>query len=75
MIKVSIVIPVKNSADLLEKCLASIRSLDYPMDALEVVVDGGSNDGSVKVVERFGCRVVFEDEGVISYARDVSDFS
>ncbi|MEM2587711.1 MAG: glycosyltransferase [Candidatus Bathyarchaeia archaeon] len=72
MVKVSIIIPVKNSAGMLEKCLASIRRLDFPMDALEIiVVDGGSTDGSVEVAKRFGCKVVFEDKGIISYARDI----
>jgi glycosyltransferase involved in cell wall biosynthesis len=71
MVKVSIVIPVKNCSGMLEKCLESIRNMDFPVDAYEVVVvDGGSVDGSVEVAEKYGCRVVFEDGGVISYARD-----
>lgn len=72
MVKVSIVIPVKNNANLLEKCLTSIQRLDFPKDELEVIiVDGGSTDGSVEVAIRFGCKVIFEDKGVISYARDL----
>ncbi|MBO3810225.1 MAG: glycosyltransferase [Candidatus Brockarchaeota archaeon] len=71
-VKVSIIIPVKNNVDLLEKCLASIRSLDFPTNILDVVVvDGGSNDGSVEVAEKFGCRVIIEDKSIISYARDL----
>ncbi|MCS7138835.1 MAG: glycosyltransferase [Crenarchaeota archaeon] len=71
-VKVSIVIPVKNNAKLLERCLASIRDLDFPKDVLEVViVDGGSTDGSVEVARRFGCKVVVEDKGLIGYARDI----
>jgi len=73
MVKVSMIIPVKNSAGMLKKCLTSIRSLDFPMDALEIIiVDGGSTDGSIEVAEKFGCKVVFEDKSVIRYATDFS---
>lgn len=72
MVKVSIVIPVKNCAEMLERCLRSIRNMDFPLDAYEVVVvDGGSVDGSVEIAKKYGCKVVFEDKGTISYARDI----
>jgi GT2 family glycosyltransferase len=68
---VSIVIPTKNEGSVLEKCLNSIRNLDYPEDEIEVIiVDGHSTDETVGIAERYGCRVVYEDRGTISYARD-----
>ena len=43
--KVSIIIPTKNNGDILEKCLASIKNLDYPKDKYEVIiVDGHSRE-------------------------------
>ena len=36
--KVSIIIPTKNNGDILEKCLASIKNLDYPKDKYEVII-------------------------------------
>jgi len=70
--KVSIIIPTKNNADILEKCLESIRNLDYPRDEVEViVVDGHSTDGTVEIAERYGCRVVYEDVGTIGGARNI----
>jgi glycosyltransferase involved in cell wall biosynthesis len=43
--KVSIIIPTKNNGDILEKCLASIKKLDYPKDKYEVIiVDGHSRE-------------------------------
>jgi succinoglycan biosynthesis protein ExoA len=57
--RVSIVIPVKNEAAILGRCLAAIASLDYPPDRVEVVIaDGCSVDGSRAVAERFGVQLV-----------------
>jgi len=50
---VSIVIPMFNEIDNIERCIDSISSQDYPQEFIEiVVVDGGSTDGSrERVVE------------------------
>ncbi len=49
---VSIVIPMYNEVDAIERCIESIRQQDYPQDRLEIiVVDGQSNDGSREKVE------------------------
>lgn len=70
MIEVSIVIPTKNNADILERCLKSIVRLDYPPEKREVIiVDGHSTDATVEIGRRYGCRVVLEDGGTIGYAR------
>jgi len=72
MLKVSIIIPTKNNGDILDKCLASIQNLDYPKDKYEVIiVDGHSTDNTVEIVKKYGCKVVYEDRGRISYARDI----
>lgn len=43
--KVSIVIPVRNRPDDLDRCLTSLEKIDYPAEMLEViVVDDGSDD-------------------------------
>ena len=50
---VSLLIPMRNEAGYIEKCLASIFAQDYPDDRLEVLVlDGQSTDGSWQIVER-----------------------
>ena len=57
--RVSIVIPVRNEEAVLGRCLAAIKSLDYPADRVEVVIaDGRSVDGSRAVAERFGVQLV-----------------
>jgi hypothetical protein len=58
-IRVSFVIPVRNDALRLSRCLATIVANDYPADAVEIVVaDNGSTDESVDVARRAGARVL-----------------
>jgi GT2 family glycosyltransferase len=55
---VSFVVPVRNDAARLAKCLRSIRDNDCPPSQVEiVVVDNGSTDGSPQVARRFGARL------------------
>jgi mycofactocin glycosyltransferase len=56
---VSIVIPVKDRAEELQRCLASIARIDYPQELLQViVVDDGSSDLSPTVARQCGALVV-----------------
>jgi len=57
--EVSIVIPVKDRAGELRRCLTSLSNLDYPQDKLQViVVDDGSSDESPRVAHQFGAMLV-----------------
>lgn len=48
---VSVVIPARNEADHIERCVRSVLESEYPADRLEViVVDGMSEDGTADVV-------------------------
>jgi glycosyltransferase involved in cell wall biosynthesis len=49
--KLSILTPSYNQAEFLERCLASVREQGHA-DVEHVVVDGGSTDGSVELLER-----------------------
>lgn len=57
MTSVSVVIPVRNDADLLERCLLALERQTRRPDEV-VVVDNGSRDGSAAVAARHGARVV-----------------
>jgi len=50
--RVSVIIPCRNEAKWIEKCLESVVANDFPKDRLEVlVVDGMSDDGTRAIVE------------------------
>ena len=54
---VSVVIPVRNEGRAIAGCLDAVLGQDYPAQQLEVlVVDGGSHDDTVAVVERYIAR-------------------
>ena len=55
-VKVSVIVPVKNEAANLGRCLASVRWADEV-----VVVDSGSTDGTREIAEQCGARVVTFD--------------
>jgi cellulose synthase/poly-beta-1,6-N-acetylglucosamine synthase-like glycosyltransferase len=57
--KVSIIIATLNNERTLNECLKAIFELNYPKDALEViVVDGCSKDATVKIAQKYPVKVV-----------------
>ncbi len=51
---VTVIVPTYQRASTLERTLKGLRGVDYPADALEIiVVDDGSTDSTRTVVERF----------------------
>jgi glycosyltransferase involved in cell wall biosynthesis len=69
--QLSIVIPVKNDQQGLERCLRSISSASSPPPYEVIVVDNGSTDNSVAVAESFGARVLEAPEGSVSALRNL----
>ncbi len=52
---VSILIPVRNVANYIEKCLDAILNQDYPKDKYEILVlDNKSDDGTIDIVSKYG---------------------
>ncbi len=50
---VSIVMPIRNEADFIEKAIGSVLGNDYPANSMEVIVaDGCSDDGTQAIVEK-----------------------
>jgi GT2 family glycosyltransferase len=50
---VSILLPVLNEEAHLERCLNSLLAQDYPAIEEILVIDGGSTDGTVEIIDRF----------------------
>jgi glycosyltransferase involved in cell wall biosynthesis len=59
LLTVSVVIPVKDDAAPLARCLRDLAAQTRPPDEI-VVVDNGSTDDSADVARRFGARVIAE---------------
>lgn len=56
---ISVIIPVRNGADSIRSCLASLLATSYPEDRREIiVVDNGSTDGTADLVRGFPVRYV-----------------
>jgi glycosyltransferase involved in cell wall biosynthesis len=54
--KISIITVVYNSVATIEACINSVLNQDY-QDIEYIVVDGGSTDGTVDVIKRFGNKI------------------
>lgn len=51
---VSIIIPCRNEADFISRCLDSLLNQNYPKNKIEIlVIDGASTDGTRKIIESY----------------------
>lgn len=56
---VSIITPTLNAHLVLEDCLKSIATQDYPPDKVELLVaDGGSQDKTTELAEKYGAKII-----------------
>lgn len=54
---VTIILPIRNEASYIARCLDAVVAQDYPRDKIEIlVVDGQSDDGTHEIVMRFSAR-------------------
>ncbi len=74
MDKISVVIPVKNEEDTIERCLEAVFSQSLKPHEV-IVVDGHSSDGTVERTREFPAKVVYEDYGTVGGARQVGVLS
>ena len=60
--KISVVIPTLNEGKRIRNCLLSIANQDFPYSYEVIVIDGGSNDNTLKIVKSFDVTRVEEAE-------------
>jgi GT2 family glycosyltransferase len=70
---ISFIVPVRNDAAGLERCLRSIQRSGLPAEQLEIVVaDNGSIDGSIQVARRHGARVIVDNQVRVAELRNLA---
>jgi len=74
-LKLAFVILTKNSGRTLEKCLEVIARLKGEFEPEVIIVDGGSTDNTLNIVEKYreelNIRVLYDDGKGLGYARDI----
>jgi len=57
---VTVIVPVKNEAGKIERCLTALRAQTLPPKEI-LVVDGHSQDSTVEIARRFGACILYEE--------------
>jgi glycosyltransferase involved in cell wall biosynthesis len=70
IVKISVIIPTKNSHNRIEACLKSLANQSFP-DYEIIIVDGHSSDDTTKIASKYSTRVFFEDGGTRASACNV----
>jgi len=65
-LRISVIIPVKNGAVTLERCLASIRN--QTVENIEIIVlDSASTDNSIEIANRCGAKIIVVPDGTFDH--------
>ena len=68
---ISVVIPVKNDAGILARCLGSLKEIDYPKESLEIIIaDGMSRDTTSQTALDRGAKVVLNEKELVVSGRN-----
>lgn len=60
---ISIIMVAYNSERTIEQALSSIRNQDFDQEQIEILlIDGGSTDNTVKIGEKYGARIIFNED-------------
>ena len=68
---ISVIVPVYNREKLIQNCIESLLSLEYPKDRIEIIiVDNGSSDRTAEIIKRYALIYVLEEKPGVSCARN-----
>ncbi len=62
MVKISVAMSSLNGAESLEQSILSVLNQDTTADVQFVVMDGGSTDGTVDILKKYGSRITWRSE-------------
>ena len=66
---VSVIVPVRNGENTIEKLLVALLAQDYPKDKMQVIiVDNSSQDNTIEIIKKYPVILEYENEKVSSYA-------
>lgn len=63
-IKISVITPVFNGAEFIADCIESVQAQDYP-NIEHLIIDGGSTDGTIDIVNSYGVKYTSEPDAGI----------
>ena len=74
MVKISIIVPVYNSEKYIQRCIMSVLNQN-PLNCQLVLVDDGSSDNSLKIMQQFAdqyefIKLIHQDNQGVSGARN-----
>jgi cellulose synthase/poly-beta-1,6-N-acetylglucosamine synthase-like glycosyltransferase len=59
--KISVIIPTRNEAHVIEETLKKLKKSDYPKNKIEIIiVDANSTDGTIKIAKKYANRIIVE---------------
>jgi glycosyltransferase involved in cell wall biosynthesis len=69
---VQVVVVAKNEEKHIQRCLDSLKGLDYPKDRYEVIaIDGCSMDKTVDIARNNGIKVIVDEAGGLAHSRNL----
>lgn len=61
--KINVLIPTLNEEKRIKACLDAIIRQDYPKNKIKItIIDGCSNDSTIKIAKNYGCEILINDE-------------
>ena len=68
---VAIVIPARNEADYVSRCLEALARQDYPADHMQIILsDNGSTDSTAEIARAHGINVLLHPQGRVGAVRN-----